>query len=341
MGLAELLLGKENPFAQWTGQNQNYLGALGAGIGSGQNIQSGLSNGLQMVPQAKQMDLEARRQQEADAKVLAQTNATQAWLQQNHPDLAQMVEAGMPVGEAWNIATQRMSPQQGAKPTDDIQEYEYALQSGFQGSFSDWMTKSKSPQTVVNNTVGATDEFYGALDKAAGGAVIDTIAAGNNARSSQIRVQELERLLKTAPQGVVGGATQLAGAIGLPIDGVDEVQAATALINQMVPLQRAPGSGPMSDKDLELFKQSLPAIINQPGGNQKIIAAIKGINEYTIAQAEIAQAVANREITPPEGRRLASQVPNPLAGFGSPLGGSNGGLDPVTAADELLKSGKY
>ena len=126
MGLAELLLGKENPFAQWTGQNQNYLGALGAGIGSGQNIQSGLSNGLQMVPQAKQMDVEARRQQEADAKVLAQTNATQAWLQQNHPDLAQMVGAGMPVGEAWNIATQRMSPQQaGPNPTDDIQEYEY------------------------------------------------------------------------------------------------------------------------------------------------------------------------------------------------------------------------
>lgn len=111
MGLAELLLGKENPFAQWTSQNQNYLGALGAGIGSGQNIQSGLSNGLQMVPQAKQMDVEFRRQQEADAKVLAQTNATTAYFQQKHPDLAQKVAAGMPVGEAWNEAMRRESPQ--------------------------------------------------------------------------------------------------------------------------------------------------------------------------------------------------------------------------------------
>lgn len=116
MSLLEALLGKENPAAQWAARNQNYLGALGAGIGSGQNIQSGLSNGLQMVPQAKQMDVEFRRQQEADAKVLAQTNATQAWLQQNHPDLAQMVEAGMPIGEAWNQATERMKPKGGGEP---------------------------------------------------------------------------------------------------------------------------------------------------------------------------------------------------------------------------------
>ena len=144
MGLAELLLGKDNAFAQWTGNNQNYLGALGAGIGSGQNIQSGLSNGLQMVPQAKQMDLEANRQREADAKVLAQTNATQAWLAQNHPDLAQMVEAGMPVGEAWNIATQRMSPQGGGNDYPaSVQEYEYARQNGYEGSFMDWQTRDK------------------------------------------------------------------------------------------------------------------------------------------------------------------------------------------------------
>lgn len=337
-GLADIFGVQSNPFIDWTRANSNWLGGLGAGIAGGPDLSTGLSRGLQMAAQGQQQDDAFATAKKEEAARQEQLNKTMEWIRSNQPDLAGIAEVDP--NRAFELALERMQPQGQAKPTDDIQEYEYALQSGFQGTFPEWMTK-KSPQTVVNNTVGGTDEFYGALDKAAGASVVDTISAGNNARSSQIRVEELERLLKTAPQGVIGGATQMAAAIGLPVEGADEVQAAQALINQMVPLQRAPGSGPMSDKDLELFKQSLPAIINQPGGNQKIIAAIKGINEYTIAQAEIAQAVANRDITPAEGRRLASQVPNPLAGFGAPLGGTNGGLDPVTAADELLKSGKY
>jgi hypothetical protein len=125
MSLADMLIGQNSPFGQWAGNNSNFLTALGAGIGSGQNIQSGLSNALQMIPQANQLDTEAQRQKTADAKVVAQTNATQAWLEQNHPDLAQMVQAGMPVGEAWNMATERMKPQGGADMPANIREWEY------------------------------------------------------------------------------------------------------------------------------------------------------------------------------------------------------------------------
>jgi hypothetical protein len=173
-----------------------------------------------------------------------------------------------------------------------------------------------SPETVINNTVGATDEFYGALDKTLAAQTGELINAGMNAQSNNVRLGELERILQTAPQGAQGVLVQAAGTLGLPVQGLDDVQAAQALINQMVPGQRPPGSGTMSDADLALFKQSLPAIINQPGGNQKILQTMKAINEYTIAQSQIAQAVANREITPAEGRRLQAQVPNPLAGGG-------------------------
>jgi hypothetical protein len=171
----------------------------------------------------------------------------------------------------------------------------------------------KTPDTVINNNVGGTDDFYKKLDTDAGAQQAALIDAGRNAASNNVRLQQVQSLLQSAPQGASGALTQFAGNLGIPVEGLDEVQAAQALINQMVPGQRPPGSGTMSDADLALFKQSLPAIINQPGGNQKIIETTLAINDYTMKQAAIAEKVANREISPAEGRALQSQIPNPLA----------------------------
>ena len=171
------------------------------------------------------------------------------------------------------------------------------------------------PDTVVENNLGGSDKFYENLDAAAGKSVMETINAGLNAQSNNARLGQLKTLLETAPQGATGVVTQFAGSLGIPMDGLDDLQAAQALINQLVPGQRAPGSGTMSDADLALFKQSLPAIINQPGGNQIILETAMALNEYQIAQAEIANKVANREISPAEGRTLQAQIPNTLADF--------------------------
>lgn len=114
MGIASLLLGADNPFTQWTDQNQNLLNAIGSGLGQGQNIQSGLTAGLAQVPQAKQLDQQQAEKLKASKLAEQQLNATKNWLQSNHPDLAQMVDAGMPVQEAWQAAMQRMQPKGGA-----------------------------------------------------------------------------------------------------------------------------------------------------------------------------------------------------------------------------------
>lgn len=204
------------------------------------------------------------------------------------------------------------------KTTDDITEYMFALRQGYGGSFADWQKTKTGPQTVINNSTGATSKFYDQLDQKLADQTAAAIDAGISAQGNAVRLSELERLLETAPQGAAGGMVQLAGAIGLPVEGVSDVQAAQAIINQMVPGQRPPGSGTMSDADLALFKASLPQILNQPDGNRQILAAIKAINSYTIAQAEIAQRIANREIDPAEGRRMQAAVPNPLAGLKRP-----------------------
>lgn len=177
-----------------------------------------------------------------------------------------------------------------------------------------------SPLVSVNT--GDTNDFYKGLDTEAGKQIPAAIEAGRNAVSNNIRLGQLETLLGpqgTAPQGAQGALVQAAAGLGIPLEGADDVQAAQALINQMVPGQRPPGSGTMSDQDLALFKASLPSIVNQPGGNQKIIQTTKAINEYIAEQGRIAEMVANRQITREEGAMMQAAVPNPLAGGGATI----------------------
>lgn len=103
MGILSALLGDTNPVAQWANQNSNWLGAVGSGLGNGLDTSQ--------LGQGKQMDYLAKQKRDADALAASQVNSTKNWLMQHHPDLAQMVDAGMPVSEAWQTALQRDQPQ--------------------------------------------------------------------------------------------------------------------------------------------------------------------------------------------------------------------------------------
>lgn len=307
----------------------NALIGLGSGLLSGRNFAQGLAAGGQGFMQGAQIDDQYMREAEQKAKdeEMRQRYAeTLSGWGGEYADLAEGVLAGgiEPAAAYMTAWERRYTP----KPGPD----QFTLGAGqvrYDGMGNVIATgPEQSPETVINNNMGATDEFYGQLDKNLATQTGDLINAGMNAQSNNIRLGELEKLLQTAPQGMEGSFVQMAGSLGIPTQGVDEVQAAQALINQMVPGQRPPGSGTMSDADLALFKASLPQIVNQPGGNQMILRTMKAINEYTVAQAQIAQAVANREISPAEGRRLQSQVPNPLASFKAP-GASPSANDPL------------
>lgn len=57
---------------------------------------------------------------------------------------------------------QEMQQGQGTDPTDDIREYQYATQQGYQGSFQEWITEGRrAGATVINNNVGPTGIDYG------------------------------------------------------------------------------------------------------------------------------------------------------------------------------------
>jgi hypothetical protein len=190
---------------------------------------------------------------------------------------------------------------------------------------------------TVTNNMGEGDKFYEQLDKNNATSFSAMSDAGVSARSKLAQIDRLQGLLANSPQGMGAGFTQMLGEYGLPTQGVGELQAAQALINELVPQQRQPGSGPMSDADLALFKQSLPRIINQPGSNKLILDTMRGISEYQIQMGEIADRVANREMTAAQGRDAIRALSNPLAGFKTTAGDGDSGAVPAGVDPEDWK----
>lgn len=157
-------------------------------------------------------------------------------------------------------------------------------------------TLGDGPLVTVNT--GDTNDFFSGLSAAEGENFAGFLTAGQGAARNMLQIDRLEGLLAQTPGGLEGGANLIAGNMGIDLGNASGVQAAQALINKLVPDQRPPGSGPMSDSDLELYKQSLPRIINQPGGNELIIETLRGINQYDLELARITQeGLARAEMT--------------------------------------------
>lgn len=116
--LLNALLGQQNPLAQWASGNNNFLTALGAGIASGPDLASGIGAGLRAAPQAKMADMEAAQQREEKARQTQQQNATKALLMEKAPDLAQLLDTGIPMGEVWGEYLRRQQPTGPVKPIE-------------------------------------------------------------------------------------------------------------------------------------------------------------------------------------------------------------------------------
>jgi hypothetical protein len=166
---------------------------------------------------------------------------------------------------------------------------------------------------TVNNSIDGGGKFEEAFAKGDATTVETVYNAGLAAQRNLARIDQLESLLATSPTGLEGAVKQVAGEWGFSTEGLDAIQSAQAMINSLVPEQRQPGSGPMSDADLELFKQSLPRIINQPGGNKMIVDTMRAIAQYDAEGARIVQRLRNGELTRAQAFDALQNRANPLA----------------------------
>lgn len=215
---------------------------------------------------------------------------------------------------------------QGAREARQGPETEYGV---VDGQFYDKSNPGAGAQPIpgfepkqdsgltINNNMGGGSKLFETLDSKQGEMFNNLIDEGMKTPTKVARLDQLEEYLgaETTPQGFEAAIKKGLGDFGITTEGLSTLQAAEALINSMVPEQRLPGSGPMSDADLALFKKSLPRLINTRDGNLLIIRTLRGIAQYQQGQAQIANAVANRELTPAQARDALAQLENPLLSF--------------------------
>lgn len=219
----------------------------------------------------------------------------------------------------------------------DITEFEYAKGNGFEGTLQEWiLAKRQAGAASTNVSVGgASSEFDKVFDKRNAemfAGILET-SAGTTAKLAQI--DQLGALLENSPTGASAALQRFAGNMGINSEGLDNLQSVEAIINKMVPAQREAGSGPMSDRDLEMFKQSLPRLINTPEGNRQIVARMRGLAEYEQAQGAIALKVAQKIMSPADALAALQSLPNPLAN----LSGATQGAEPLTEAEKRYLEG--
>jgi hypothetical protein len=192
-----------------------------------------------------------------------------------------------------------------------------------------------SVQNVIGSGEKKFEEKFAELDAKA---LADVAGVGATASRSLAQIGRLEALLSNIDSGMGASVKEFAGNFGIQTEGLDDIQAANALISALVPAQRPPGSGPMSDADLELFKRSLPRIINSPGGNQIIINTMRGLAEYDAEGGRIVQRLRKKEITQAQAFELLNSRPDPFAAFKAPVGPSPTGDAEREAARKLLEA---
>jgi hypothetical protein len=150
---------------------------------------------------------------------------------------------------------------------------------------------------------------------------------GIKARSDLASVDQLDKMIDQIPTGSSALLTDyLKNNWGISLEGADKLQAFNAIISKLTPQQRPAGSGTMSDRDIELFKASLPSMVNSPEGNRRIIAYLRGMAQYTAQIGDLSQQVITGRLDRNKFYDEAAKLANPLADLSRPDAGGGGGL---------------
>lgn len=144
------IFGRIFPNATADQQDQTALALMSLG-----NVNPGAMQAVQSRMNARRDD---RKESQSQQQAQQQANRTaQVLQQQGAPDyLVQMAQSGM-AREAFAEFARMQRPQAGPQPTDDMREYNMAVQQGFQGTLLDYMTQVRNAgATQITNNVGSS-----------------------------------------------------------------------------------------------------------------------------------------------------------------------------------------
>jgi hypothetical protein len=118
--------------------------------------------------------------------------------------------------------------------------------------------------------------------------------ASTQASQARNRISDLERFQTLNRERGTGVLPGLAG----PVAGIDPIYAQMRQLEaKLTPREREPGSGPMSDRDIDLYKRAVPRLGNPGTTNDAIVAAGVAMSQRDIEYAAFLEEWAMRNGT--------------------------------------------
>lgn len=340
-GLLGLLGAGQNPIYRSL-KDGGLLDSLAYGLASG----TGLSDGLQKAALAQIGGQNNRQERAAKAAEWDQTqqqqNATRELLAREAPDLAQLLDTGVPMGEVWGEYFRRKSPGKADNP----------FMSAGDGTFFNWQTGEYVANPNATPGGGDAPSGYQFTDgglapipggpadpsnplnvrRTGGGAPNATIMkeifeADEGAQAGQNVVKALDRALEINGKAWDGPTADISSS-AWALFGNDDATTTQELKNLV------------TANALESLKATFGAAPTE--GERKILLEVQGsIGQPRAVREAIfkrAKAAAERRLQFNQERARALRSSEYFDEGYSPVGGAP---DPVSAADALLNSGKY
>jgi hypothetical protein len=128
------------------------------------------------------------------------------------------------------------------------------------------------------------------------------------------RLAVLETMTEDLPSGILGWFSEQGARLGLGSQ-VPQYEVARAVLEQLIPGQRQGMPGAVSDRDVEMFRRSLPRLMSSPEGRQMVIDTLKSAAEDQVARGRIAREALNRRISSDEATERMDALPSPFERF--------------------------
>jgi hypothetical protein len=345
------ILGSKNGHDVWSALGDGMTAAGKSFDGSAKDATSTELNQQRLRQGQMQLDAAAKKQrvQAEISKIINEAGPN--W--QLDPTVKNKVAALYnEIGE-YDTATKLVGGQGSTADTADMKEYRfYVEQENSAGrtpmAFGDWQVKKaggtgRKPDMQSNldriNTERSAkglpsltmEDYQRQQNQSASDGKFAEEAGKNNAsmfktlsedgfaaRGDLDNIDVMAGALASTPGGFSNIVVNAANGWGLGemvSNNASSVQLAGAMINKLVPQQRPAGSGSMSDRDVEMFKQSLPTLQGTPEGNALIVETMRGMASYKRDMGTIAQRALAGEITQQEAMQQMRELPDPLAGF--------------------------
>lgn len=171
-------------------------------------------------------------------------------------------------------------------------------------------------QTEVNLNNNGQDKFNDTFAADQAKAFAEMQKDGTDARVDLARIRQLRTQIDKLPGGFMGGVQNFANRFGVKLGPeTSALEAASAILSQLVPAQRQGMPGAASDRDVEMFKASLPSLSNTKQGNAIILDTMEALAVRRQQLGSIATKVATGRMSRSEAFDAIEALPDPFERF--------------------------